>query len=111
MMKFSRVAVVVALFALIPGCKKTADTTPNYKNAINAYYEAHPACLFANEKQFPVQSSPDDAKTEGYDALVDDLTLSRLAGVSHWVQQAAPEAVNRVLLDWLELRHIKVNSD
>ena len=51
------------------------------------------------------------AMREGYDALVDDLTLSRLAGVSHWVQQAAPEAVNRVLLDWLELRHIKVNLD
>ena len=76
-MKLFRFAVVVVLFALIPGCKKTADTTPNYKSAINSYYEAHPACLFANEKRFPVQSSPDDAKTEGYDALVDAGLLTR----------------------------------
>ena len=77
MTKLSRWTVLVALVALIPGCKKTADTTPNYKNAINAYYEAHPACLFTNEKRFPVQSSPDDAKTEGYDALVDAGLLTR----------------------------------
>jgi pimeloyl-ACP methyl ester carboxylesterase len=29
------------------------------------------------------------------------LRIERLPGVSHWVQQEAPEAVNRILLDWL----------
>jgi pimeloyl-ACP methyl ester carboxylesterase len=39
--------------------------------------------------------------TEGYDPYVSDFTLYRLPGVSHWVQQEAPEQVNQLLLDWL----------
>jgi epoxide hydrolase 4 len=38
---------------------------------------------------------------ELYRGLVADLTLKRLPGVSHWVQQEAPEAVNAILADWL----------
>jgi pimeloyl-ACP methyl ester carboxylesterase len=38
---------------------------------------------------------------EGTDAHVRDLTVKRLPGVSHWVQQEAPEAVNAILRDWL----------
>jgi hypothetical protein len=76
-MNRSRIAVLLVPIALFAGCNKNADTTPNYKNAINAYYEGHPACLWSDEKRFPVQSSPDDAKTEGYDALVDQGLLSR----------------------------------
>jgi len=33
--------------------------------------------------------------------LVEDLTVRRLPGVSHWVQQEAPEQVNAVLASWL----------
>lgn len=40
--------------------------------------------------------------TEGTQEWVPDLTLHRLPGVSHWVQQEAPEAVNRILADWLD---------
>jgi epoxide hydrolase 4 len=40
--------------------------------------------------------------TEGYGALVRDLTLKRLPGVSHWVQQEAPEAVNGIMRAWLD---------
>ncbi|HYE45941.1 MAG TPA: alpha/beta hydrolase [Caulobacter sp.] len=40
--------------------------------------------------------------TEGYEGLVLDLTLHRLPGVSHWVQQEAPEAVNARLEAWLQ---------
>ncbi len=40
--------------------------------------------------------------TEGTEAWVPNLTLHRLPGVSHWVQQEAPEAVNAILEDWLE---------
>lgn len=38
---------------------------------------------------------------EGTEALVADLTVRRLPGVSHWVQQEAPEAVNAILEAWL----------
>lgn len=40
--------------------------------------------------------------TEGYEKLVADFTLERLPGVSHWVQQEAPERVNAVLGAWLD---------
>ena len=39
--------------------------------------------------------------TEGYGPYVADFTLERLPGVSHWVQQEAPEAVNARRLAWL----------
>jgi len=35
------------------------------------------------------------------DRYVADLTIRRLPGVSHWVQQEAPEAVNAILTEWL----------
>ena len=38
---------------------------------------------------------------EGTERYVRDLTLRRLPGVSHWVQQDAPETVNRLLRDFL----------
>ena len=40
--------------------------------------------------------------TVGAEEWVSNLTLHRLPGVSHWVQQEAPEAVNDLLEDWLE---------
>jgi pimeloyl-ACP methyl ester carboxylesterase len=39
--------------------------------------------------------------TEGTEQWVPDFTLRRLPGVSHWVQQEAPETVNAILGDWL----------
>lgn len=47
-------------------------------------------------------SALDIRTTDGTDAYVDDLTLHRLPGVSHWVQQEAPERVNSLLAAWLE---------
>jgi len=41
------------------------------------------------------------ATTDGTHALVADFTLRRLPGVSHWVQQEAPEAVNTMIRAWL----------
>ena len=80
-MKFSRITVctaAVALAALSTACNKKTATTPNYTDAINAWYQAHPVCLWQDEKQFPVQAaSSDDAKTQGYDALVDQGLLTR----------------------------------
>jgi hypothetical protein len=76
-MKVSRIAALLATLTLTAACNKKAATHPNYDNAINAYYVAHPVCLWTSEKQFPVQSAPDDAKTAGYDALVDAGLLTR----------------------------------
>lgn len=42
--------------------------------------------------------------THGYEPYVCDLTLRRLPGVSHWVQQEAPERVNQMLEGWLKER-------
>jgi epoxide hydrolase 4 len=38
---------------------------------------------------------------DGTEEYVRDLTIRRLPGVSHWVQQEAPEQVNAILKDWL----------
>jgi pimeloyl-ACP methyl ester carboxylesterase len=38
---------------------------------------------------------------DGTDAHVRDLTIRRLPGVSHWVQQEAPEKVGAILRAWL----------
>ena len=40
--------------------------------------------------------------TIGTEEWVPNLTLRRFPGVSHWVQQEAPESVNAALEDWLE---------
>jgi pimeloyl-ACP methyl ester carboxylesterase len=40
--------------------------------------------------------------TDGTDEYVNDLTVRFLPGVSHWVQQEAPEIVNAMLLAWLD---------
>ncbi len=39
--------------------------------------------------------------TEGTEDYCADFRLERLPGVSHWVQQEAPERVNAILVDWL----------
>jgi len=41
------------------------------------------------------------ATTYGTEAFVRDLTLRYLPGVSHWVQQEAPDSVNAMLEAWL----------
>lgn len=39
--------------------------------------------------------------TDGTEEWVQNLELHRLPGVSHWVQQEAPEKVNAILREWL----------
>lgn len=40
--------------------------------------------------------------TEGTEQWVPNFELHRLPGVSHWVQQEAPEKVNAILREWLD---------
>jgi pimeloyl-ACP methyl ester carboxylesterase len=44
--------------------------------------------------------------TLGTDAYVSELTLRYLPGVSHWVQQEAPERVNEIWGAWLDGREV-----
>lgn len=78
-MTFVRAIALLAVVTLLTvACNKQAPTQPNYTAAINSYYQAHPACLWSGEKKFPVQAATsDDAKTQGYDALVDAGLLTR----------------------------------
>ncbi len=46
--------------------------------------------------------------TDGYGPYVADFTLRRLPGVSHWVQQEAPERVNAAMGAWLAAQRIMV---
>ena len=44
--------------------------------------------------------------TEGYAPLVSDFELKRFPGVSHWVQQEAPDEVNAAMRDWLGRKNL-----
>jgi pimeloyl-ACP methyl ester carboxylesterase len=54
------------------------------------------------------------ATVRGMEEHVDDVTLRILPGISHWVQQEAPDAVNALLESWLRddpvLAHSKIVS-
>ena len=90
---------------------------PGAMTAMVNYYRANTGELNRwSRANYPVIETPtlmvwgeEDAAlglelTEGYDGLVRDLTLNRLPGVSHWVQQEAPEAVNERLEAWLRAK-------
>lgn len=49
--------------------------------------------------------------TERTAPLMRDFTLRRLPGVSHWVQQEAPEAVNAMVAAWLAGRDVPQAGD
>jgi hypothetical protein len=70
-------AALALALTFTAACNKNAPKAPNYADAINSYYQAHPACLWSSEKRFPIQASPDDAKAENLDALVDQGLLTR----------------------------------
>jgi len=49
--------------------------------------------------------------TRGTEQYVSDLTFRVLPGVSHWIQQEAPEAVNAMLEAWLNGRRVPEYSE
>lgn len=89
---------------------------PGAMTAMINYYRANVASMGAFNAVVPAIEAPTllvwgeaDAylgleATEGYEPLVRDFTLTRLPGVSHWVQQEAPEAVNGIVTAWLEAK-------
>ncbi len=75
------VALAAAVLLMTAGCNKKADSSSNYRSAINTYYSAHPNCLWSSPKKFPVQAGTGDTdKTGDYDALVDQGLLTRTTG-------------------------------
>ena len=53
----------------------------------------------------------DKATTIGTDAFVKNLTLRYLPGVSHWVQQEAPEKVNAMIEAWLKDQPVPIEGE
>ena len=53
----------------------------------------------------------DKATTIGTDAYVKNLTLRYLPGVSHWVQQEAPEKVNAMMEAWLKDQPVPIEGE
>ena len=53
----------------------------------------------------------DKATTLGTDAYVKNLTLRYLPGVSHWVQQEAPEKVNAMIAAWLQDQPVPIEGE
>lgn len=93
-------AVGVVSILAITGCKKTDDNRINFSNAINAYYSAHPACLWDDAKRFPVQVTTSDVdKTTGYDALVDQGLLQRTTAEKKVFIIASKQVTNYDLTD------------
>jgi hypothetical protein len=75
---FRTIAMCAAIILLEVGCNKKDDNSMNFRNAIDTYYTAHPACLWSDPIKFPVQAdTSDNSKTAGYDALVDQGLLVR----------------------------------
>jgi pimeloyl-ACP methyl ester carboxylesterase len=95
---------------------RTNALVPGAMTAMINYYRANTALLGRWREAAPIIEVPtlmiwgeeDTAlgieNTEGYAGLVRDFTLHRLPGVSHWVQQEAPEKVNHILGAWVTER-------
>lgn len=71
-------AMCATIILLAVGCDKKEDNSLNFRSAIDAYYSAHPACLWSEVVKFPIQAdTSDNSKTGSYDALVDQGLLVR----------------------------------
>jgi len=91
-----RAAAVCGLALLATaGCNKKADNTGNYTSAIDSYYTAHPACLFAQPQQFPTQKTTSDTSaTAPFDALVDQGLLVRTTAEKKVLIVASKQVTN-----------------
>jgi len=114
---FSNMAVDKSRFpAEVTDVYRRNALIPGAMTAMINYYRANTDLLGRWGAQPPVIETPtlmiwgeeDTAlsieNTDGYETLVADFTLNRLPGVSHWVQQEAPERVNALLAQWIGAR-------
>src|SRR5271170_6287971 len=63
---------------LTAGCNTAANNDLDYKTAINDHYKAAPVCIWPQSKKLPAQeTTSDDSKTAGYDALTQAGLLTR----------------------------------
>jgi pimeloyl-ACP methyl ester carboxylesterase len=93
------------------------------RSMINYYRAALRGGRRAASEQLPVIDTPtllvwgledvalSKETTDGTDEFVADLTMRFLPGVSHWVQQEAPETVNAMVLAWLDRRPVPEAAD
>jgi hypothetical protein len=75
---FRTTTFAAAALLLAAGCKKTTDNSITYKSAINAWYSAHPACLWSQSQMFPTQVAASNTDQNApFAALVDQGLLTR----------------------------------
>lgn len=96
---------------LIDICRRNA-LAPGAATAMLNYYRANVASLGGDAWHNQTLHMPtlmiwgendvalDIALTKGNETYVEDFTLQTLPGVSHWVQQDAPDQVNDLIVDW-----------
>jgi hypothetical protein len=93
-------ALCGAVMLIAAGCNKKVDNNMNFTSAIDAYYSAHPACLWSEPIKFPVQADTSDtSKTSGYDALVDQGLLARTTAEKRKMIIASKQVNNYDLSD------------
>jgi epoxide hydrolase 4 len=96
-------AIPGALTAMINYYRATARSTDfaRYRRDVVKAIEVPTLMIWGEE-----DSALGVELTQGYEGLVSNFTLHRLPGVSHWVQQEAPDQVNWILDAWLGIKPI-----
>jgi hypothetical protein len=64
---------------MVAGCGEKPGAMPELGIAINDYYQAHPACLWTDEKRFPVQVAISASSEINSDVLVNQGLLTRIS--------------------------------
>jgi hypothetical protein len=101
MKKLSNAALILtAATLLLTACRKTGDNTANYEAALNAYFAAHPSCLWPQPVRFPVQvDTSNTLQTGPYDALFDAGLLVRTTDEKKVLIVASRQVTNYDLSD------------
>lgn len=95
-----------ALNAMVNYYRAAFRADRNVMNPTPGTVEARTLMIWGEE-----DTALDKATTFGTEAYVKDLTLRYLPGVSHWVQQEAPEKVNAMLEAWLGGQPVPIEGD
>jgi hypothetical protein len=78
-MKKLTIVTAAGLAVLAAGCQSNKVNPSAFQSALNSYYSAAPACVWASPVKFPAQADlNDEEQTKGYDALTDAGMLTRI---------------------------------